>query len=207
VILLYSIGILAGYLVGSIPTAYLIVRFKAGYDVRTKGSGNIGAYNAYDVTQSKKIGVLVALLDIAKGLLATVLAGQIPGGTFWFQAAVLSSVLIGHNYPVWLKFHGGRGLASAAGGFCVLGVSYTIVWCLTWFMTYRTTKDILKGNIVAILLTPLVLLVIPIGWIDAVMIRQISATDYRIYSFILSGILILSHIKPMKGIIDARRHS
>jgi acyl phosphate:glycerol-3-phosphate acyltransferase len=205
VILLFSIAILGGYLVGSIPTAYLIVRYKAGHDVRTKGSGNIGAYNAYDVTQSKGIGVLVAFLDIVKGLLMTLLAGQILGGDFTVQATALSCVLIGHNYPVWLGFHGGRGLASAAGGSLVTGVSYLILWCLTWFIFYRKTKDILKGNIAAILLTPFLLLLIPADWIEALMIRQISATDYRIFSFILSGILLLSHLKPFREIIQSYR--
>ena len=192
------IGIFAGYLVGSIPTAYLIVRLRAGLDVRTQGSRNVGALNAYNVTQSKKTGIVVGILDGLKGLAVALAAGQLLGGSFWIQSLTLSGAIIGHNYPVWLRFHGGRGLSTAAGGMFAIGISYTIVWCLTWFISSKFFKGVLHVNLAAIILAPIILLMLPSAWIEAVMVRKVPATDYRFFSFILSGILLMSHWNAVK---------
>jgi glycerol-3-phosphate acyltransferase PlsY len=195
-----------GYCVGAIPTAYLIVRLASGKDVRTNGSGNVGAFNAFDVTESKRIGIVVGLLDGLKGFTAAFIAGQVLGADFWLQATALFGALIGHNYSVWLKFRGGRGLAPAAGGMCVIGFGYMIVWCITWFASFKCLHDILRANLIAILLAPLVLLVIPATWIDIVMIRPANATDYRLFSFIVSGILLLSHLDVIKKLAKKRNN-
>jgi glycerol-3-phosphate acyltransferase PlsY len=196
--LIVIIGIFAGYLVGSIPTAYLIVRLRAGLDVRTQGSRNVGALNAYNVTQSKKTGIVVGILDGVKGLAVALAAGQLLGGSFWMQSSALSGAIIGHNYPIWLRFHGGRGLSTAAGGMFAIGISYTIVWCLTWFISSKFFKGVLNVNLVAIILAPIILLMLPSVWIEAVMVRKVPATDYRFFSFILSGILLMSHWNAVK---------
>jgi acyl phosphate:glycerol-3-phosphate acyltransferase len=199
------ISILGGYLVGSIPTAYLIVRRRAGLDIRTQGSRNVGAFNALNVTQSKKTGIVVGILDAAKGLAVALVAGQLLGGSFLIQSSALSGAIIGHNYPVWLRFHGGRGLSTAAGGLFAIGVSYTIVWCLTWFISFKIIKDVLNANLVAIFLTPVVILILPSTWIDIFMIREVSATDYRFFSFILSGIFLMSHWNTVKILLKIER--
>ena len=201
--LLFSI--FGGYLFGSIPTAFLIVRLRSGIDIRKNGSGNVGAFNSYDVTQSKQIGIIVGVLDALKGFFVAFAAWHVLGGSFWNQSAALGSALIGHNYPVWLRFKGGRGLAPAAGGMFAIGISYTIVWCATWFIAFKCAKDILKGNIIAIILTPIILLIMPSAWIQAVMVHDISATDYRIFSFIMSGIHLFSHWEPLKEIIQHKQ--
>jgi acyl phosphate:glycerol-3-phosphate acyltransferase len=195
------ISIFGGYLVGSIPTAYLIVRRKAGIDIRKKGSGNVGAHNSYSVTQSKQIGIIVGFLDGIKGFIVAFAVGQLLGGSFLNQSTALCSALIGHNYPVWLRFRGGRGLAPAAGGMCAIGLSYTFVWCLTWFVAYKSLKDILKANLAAIILTPMILVLIPSAWIKVVMMRDISATDYLVFSSIMSGIHLMGHWQPLNDII------
>ena len=198
------ISIIGGYLIGSIPTAYLLVLRRAAIDIRKTGSGNVGAFNSYNVTNSKMIGILVGVLDGLKGYIVAVTAGQILGGSFWNQSAALCGALIGHNYPCWLRFRGGRGLAPAAGGMFAIGISYTIIWCATWVVAFESAKDILKANIAAIILAPIILLAIPSAWIDAVMVRDISATDYRVLTFILSGILLLSHWHPLKEIVQRK---
>ena len=195
------ISFIGGYLFGSIPTAYLIVRRRAGIDIRKTGSGNVGAFNSYDVTRSKQIGIMVGVLDGIKGFIVALAAWQLLGGSFWIQSTALCGALIGHNYPVWLHFRGGRGLAPAAGGMFAIGISYTIVWCVTWAIVFKIEKDVLKANIFAILLTPMILLIVPSAWIEAVMVHNISATDYRIFSFIMSSIHLLSHWQPLKEII------
>jgi glycerol-3-phosphate acyltransferase PlsY len=191
-------SIIGGYLLGSVPTAYLIVRRSKGIDIRNNGSGNVGAYNSYDVTQSKSIGIIVGLLDGLKGFIVAYASGPLLGGSFVIQSAALCAALLGHNYPIWLRFHGGRGLAPAAGGMCAIGLSYTLVWGLTWVLAYMSVKDILKANIVAIILSPIVLMLIPALWIQLLMMRNISATDYIVFSSIMSGIHLLSHWGPLK---------
>ncbi len=187
------LSVALGYLIGSIPTAFLVVRLKAGIDIRKSGSGNVGAFNTFDVTGSKKIGLLVGILDALKGFIPTLVAGQILHISFWMQAMVFFAILVGHIYPVWLRFHGGRGLASAAGGSFAIGISYTIIWCAIWLIFYKIIKDINRANVIAILATPLLLLLIPSAWIEMLMMRQISATDYTVCSITLSALLLLSH--------------
>jgi glycerol-3-phosphate acyltransferase PlsY len=166
--------------------------------VRTQGSRNVGALNAYTVSQSKKTGIIVGILDGIKGLAITLAAGQLLGGSLWIQSLALGGAVIGHNYPIWLRFHGGRGLSTAAGGMLAIGVSYTIVWCLIWFISFKIIKDILNANLIAIFLTPVIMLILPSTWIDMFMIREVSITNYQIISFILSGILLLSHWDAVK---------
>jgi acyl phosphate:glycerol-3-phosphate acyltransferase len=196
--LIIIVCIFAGYLIGSIPTAYLVVRLRAGLDLRTEGSGNVGALNSFYVTQSKSTAIIVGVLDGLKGLIIAFAAGQFLGGSFWSQSLALLSGIIGHNYPVWLRFHGGRGLATAAGGMFAIGIIYTITWCVTWFISFKIIKDIVIANVIAIVLAPILMLLIPSTWIEILMIREASITDYRIFSFLLSGILLLSHIDVVK---------
>lgn len=118
----------AAYLIGSIPFSFLVVRVVAGRDIRREGSHNVGATNVAR-TAGKVPGVIALLLDIAKGYAAVVMARWLvarpgwpfPAGTaawesreFWIALAGLIAVLA-HMYPAWLKFHGGKGVATAAG--------------------------------------------------------------------------------------------
>lgn len=184
---------------------YLAVRLKAGIDIRRTGSGSVGAFNSYDVTQSKRIGIFVGIVDGLKGFIAALIAFQFVEGPFLIQSSVLCAALIGHNYPIWLKFQGGKGLATFAGGTFAIGLSYTIVWCVLWFISYIRIKDIIKANILAILTTPVILLLLPSAWIEIVMMRNINATEYRFFSSIISGILIISHWGSIKEIIQNKK--
>lgn len=185
--------VVCGYLIGSIPTAYLLVRRKSGIDIRNAGSGNVGAFNTFDVTKSKSFGIIVGLVDATKGFAVTATLGWAFRAPFEMQAAGLLGAILGHNYPVWLKFKGGRGLATGAGGFFAVGVAYTLVWCFSWAGVYAVKKDILTGNLAAIVATPIILLILPAGWIEALSVSQYSVSSYRIFAFILSAVLILSH--------------
>lgn len=193
------------YLIGSIPTAYLVVRRKAGIDIRKAGSGNVGAFNSFDVTKSKSTGITVGLLDALKGFAVTATLGWVLGAPFDVQATGLLGVIIGHNYPVWLKFKGGRGLATGAGGMFAIGLMYTLVWCLLWAAVFGSKKDILLGNLSAILLTPLILLLIPGSWIEYLSVTQCSVSSFRILAFVLSSVLFLSHLDVVKDLRTKRR--
>src|SRR5258707_9712966 len=109
--------ILFGYAVGSVPFAYLLAR-RAGVDVRVAGSGNVGAANVLR-TSGTPLGLTVMILDIGKGA-ASVLAAYAGAGSHNSMAAAGAAAVVGHIYPIWLRFHGGKGVAVAAGVFTPL---------------------------------------------------------------------------------------
>ncbi len=110
------------YLIGSLPTGYLAARLVRGVDIRTVGSGSIGATNVRRL-MGKGWGIFVALVDMFKGALALLLVAHagVPGnGAFSGDASLLLAlsalaVVVGHNYPIWLKFRGGKGVATTYG--------------------------------------------------------------------------------------------
>lgn len=106
---------LAGYLLGSIPTAWLLARRRRGQDIRQLGDGNMGAENAARLL-GRNAGVFVALVDVGKGLAAILLARLLTGlEPSWPAALPGLAAIIGHSWPLWLRGPGGRGAATAAG--------------------------------------------------------------------------------------------
>jgi glycerol-3-phosphate acyltransferase PlsY len=119
--------LVGAYLLGGVPFGYLLVRMKTGRDVRAMGSGNIGATNVLRTT-SRALGVITLLLDIAKGYLAVWAAGRLSGGSpVWMSAAALA-VMAGHAFPVFLRFRGGKAVASFVGAFlCLTPLALAVV--------------------------------------------------------------------------------
>lgn len=116
----YIVAAVVGYLWGSIPFGYLLVRIFTGEDVRASGSGNIGATNV--ARKSPALGIATLVLDAAKGLAAVVFARMAFGGShrhLIIATAALFAVC-GHLFPVWLRFHGGKGVATSLGAFVLL---------------------------------------------------------------------------------------
>jgi acyl phosphate:glycerol-3-phosphate acyltransferase len=112
-ILKFILLFLAAYLVGSIPMAYLAVKYFYKADIRQYGSGSVGGSNVFR-NFSKKLGIAVGLYDAAKGILVVWIA-YLLGLDIAFQVAVGTGVVVGHNWPVFLRFNAGRGLATTAG--------------------------------------------------------------------------------------------
>jgi glycerol-3-phosphate acyltransferase PlsY len=114
-----GLATLIAYLLGSIPFGYLIVRWQKGIDVRATGSGSIGATNV--MRNLGVVGFVVTfILDVGKGIAAVLLAGRLTAhNPVWVAAAAVAAVL-GHCFPVWLKFHGGKGVATGVGVFIAL---------------------------------------------------------------------------------------
>ena len=110
--------VIAAYLIGSIPFGYLIVRQKLGGDIRESGSGGTGATNV-SRRAGKAAGVLTLLLDAAKGSGAVLIAKAV-AGDHWVVAFAAIAALVGHIFPVWLGFRGGKGVATGVGVFLVL---------------------------------------------------------------------------------------
>src|SRR5277367_3719984 len=111
-----ALAVVAAYLIGGIPFGLIVVKLMTGADVRASGSGNIGATNVLRTT-GRLAGVATLLLDIAKGYLAVWIAQRLTGGDqLWMSAAALA-VMAGHAYPVFLRFQGGKAVASFIGAF------------------------------------------------------------------------------------------
>jgi acyl phosphate:glycerol-3-phosphate acyltransferase len=147
--------ILAGYLAGSVPFAFLLAR-RAGIDVRLAGSGNVGAANVMRTTGTGR-AVTVMILDMAKGAVAVALASATPGGTA-VAAASGAAAIVGHIYPVWLRFHGGKGVAVAAGVFTVLAPAATGIAAGLFLVTVWATRYVSLGSIAASVALP------PVAW-------------------------------------------
>jgi len=145
------VAVLAAYLIGSIPFALLLAR-QWGADLRLVGSGNIGAANVMRAS-GLTAGVLVALLDIGKGAASVWLAARISDSGELPAVAGLAAI-VGHIYPVWLRFRGGKGVATACGVFSML-TPVAIPPVLALFAaTVWLTKYISLGSVVATLALP-----------------------------------------------------
>ncbi len=143
--------ILFGYIVGSVPFAYLLAR-RAGIDVRVAGSGNVGAANVLR-TSGTPLGLIVMVLDVAKGA-ATVLAAYAGAGSGHSIAAAGVAAIVGHIYPVWLRFHGGKGVAVAAGVFGVLAPLATMIAAVVFVTTVWMTRVVSLGSLAATVALP-----------------------------------------------------
>jgi glycerol-3-phosphate acyltransferase PlsY len=117
--------LLVPYLFGSVPTAYLVVRWSRGIDIRKYGSGNVGASNVWRLT-SKPLAIVVIIFDLAKGMVMVWIA-QWVGLSLTGQVAVGLAAIVGHNWPVFLRFNGGRGVLTALGVALVLPVINNLV--------------------------------------------------------------------------------
>lgn len=195
----YVFSLLGGYLVGSIPIGYLLVKYRSRLDLRDSGSRNVGALNAGVVSGSKSLGITVGVLDGVKGL-AAVTASWLITGSFWISAVALIGAVVGHNYPVWLKFKGGRGLATACGGLFAVGIGYTIVWCTLWSVLKWQRQSILRSNVIATLATPAILFLLPVQALSFLMVLPAEPAEYRIFCVCLSVVLLLSHVDAFKEV-------
>ena len=124
--------IVGAYLLGSIPTAYLVAKWSRGIDLRQYGSGNVGATNLLLAT-SKRLGIPVILFDLAKGALMVWVA-QIVGLETYLQLIVGLAAVIGHNWPVFLRFSGGRGILTALGVAIIIAPKLTLVLLIMAFL-------------------------------------------------------------------------
>ena len=150
----YIIIAVTSYLLGSIPFGYLLVRMFRGQDIRASGSGNIGATNV--ARSSPALGVITLLLDAGKGLLAVAHAMHMAHDhansapqmyTFMCLAALFA--VVGHIFPVWLKFRGGKGVATAVGGFLLLAPEAVLGSLIVFLLIVLSFRYISLGSVVA----------------------------------------------------------
>jgi len=157
---LFTAGI--SYLLGSIPFGYILVRTFRGQDIRTRGSGNIGATNV--ARSSPALGILTLVLDAGKGFLAVYLAififnrtslGYNDARLYPMMSLATLSAIVGHMFPIWLNFQGGKGVAAAFGGFLLFAPRAILGAVIVFLLIILITRYVSLASVIATAIFPL----------------------------------------------------
>lgn len=190
--------VLGAYLLGAIPFSFLLVRLR-GLDIRTVGSGNVGATNALRAA-GKAVGVLALMLDAAKGVAAVLLARRI-GAPAEIVAAAAAAAVLGHMFPVFLGFRGGKGVATAGGA---LGSLEPIVFLATlaiFVLVVLLWRYVSLGSILAVLGFPALLwLFSRAGWIAP------APGPLLLGSTAIALLIVLRHQSNIRRLLDGSEH-
>jgi acyl phosphate:glycerol-3-phosphate acyltransferase len=151
--MLFALSIILAYLLGSIPTAYIAGRLTRGEDIRKLGGGNMGAANAAREL-GLKVGIIVLVVDIAKGAGAVLIAKALGVPQIWVFLAGFAAV-VGHCWPVWLKFWGGKGAATSIGVFLALAPLPFLCAAPIAILVIYFTSNVVLGMAVGFLFSPL----------------------------------------------------
>jgi glycerol-3-phosphate acyltransferase PlsY len=198
----YLISAIIGYLFGSIPTAYILLKKTSGIDITKAGSGNVGAMNSYEITNSKLIGILVLIIDFLKGMIPALIVLHLFESSFFIAALSVIFAIFSHCFNPWLGLKGGRGLATAAGGSIVVFPALLVCWIIFWILVYLIKKDIHIANVFATILSLVSVLsfykyLIQFGYPQPVLVNELLL-------FTSAGLLIIfiKHIEPLKEILS-----
>jgi len=193
----FIISAIIGYILGSLPTAYILLKRK-GIDITKSGSGNVGAFNSLEVSKSKLTGFIVFAVDFTKGLVSVLLAKFLFGNQFEFQITALLFAVFSHCYSPWLKFKGGKGLATGAGGTIILMPVILGLWIIFWIFLYVYKKNIQVANSAASGLVGL------LAFFTSDILNKYSnppATNNNFFGWmtlILFLVILTKHIIPLK---------
>src|SRR5215471_10524380 len=169
------LALVIAYLSGAIPFGYLLVKWKTGADVRAKGSGNIGATNVMR-TSGRLAGILTLALDIAKGYFAVWMAGRLSQGDAAVMSAAAVTVMAGHAYPIFLRFQGGKAVASFVGAFLCLTPAAIAVEVVVFVVVVAWTRHISLGSIVGAATFPLAVWIVAKAPLPALVAALIAST-------------------------------
>jgi len=185
------------YLIGSIPTGFIVLKKTRNIDITKNGSGNVGALNSFEITNSKFIGVSVFVLDLLKGILCILIVKYLFGNFFNYQMIGLNSAVLAHSYSPWIKFSGGRGLATAAGGCMILSLPVLFLWIFIWLMSYLIKKNIHIANCIA------TISIIAAGFAFTDVMNKYSTPPaihqscFAVLTGLLMFIILTKHISPL----------
>lgn len=210
-----NLGLLAiagvAYLIGSFPTAWVVRRIMTGTDIRKEGTGNVGARNLYDVSQSKAAGIGVMLFDMFKGAIVVLLAQNFHEGSFAATAWAAVGVVAGHNYSIFLGFDGGRGLATATGVLTAMSPLPLVFWILGYLTgNYVIRKQVHIASMSGILATAILVWSVPNSVLDKANFLSLAGeeiTEFRIAVSVVSFVLFLRHVGAVRealrlGLVD-----
>lgn len=199
--LLGILSIIIGYLLGSIPTAYIVSRMRKGVDIRNVGSGNMGAANVMRQIGAHE-GIFVGLIDVAKGAVAILIAQTLNISELWVFGTGFGA-LVGHNFPVFASFRGGRGSATIIGIFLVLAPLSMLVTLVIIAIPFFTTRKFGAAILIGFALLPLFI------WLfegSLMLVRYVLAIDLFMLVRNLSGIKQVLAKGIVKDIIYDRQH-
>ena len=197
------------YLLGSIPFGYLIVRATQGADIRETGSGGTGATNV-SRRAGKALGVLTLVLDALKGAAAVLFAAwvlripifdemqfyKVPEQTFWVIAAAGVAAIVGHMFPVWLSFRGGKGVATSVGVFGILAPWAILFTAVLFALIVWSTRYVSLGSIVAAVTLPAVVLLHSIRKLRIGLLPTIAA------AIASASLIIFAHRENIRRLVN-----
>ena len=185
------VAIIASYLIGAIPTAYIVVRMIDGSDIREQGSGNVGATNVLRILGKPWFAVTL-VCDIAKGYLPVLLVVQLFPSQELLQSLCVVAVISGHTWPVFLKFKGGKGVATSTGAFFALAPGVMLGTALVWFIMIFLTKIVSVSSIAG-----------GLTFIVLVFVLK-EPLVVKIFGSILAILVIYKHKENIKRIIKGK---
>ncbi len=197
----YLLSAVIGYLFGSIPTAYLLLKKTHGIDVTIAGTGNVGAMNSYEVTNSKWIGIIVLIIDFLKGMIPVFIVLYFLESSFFIASLSVLFAVFSHCFNPWLGFKGGRGLATAAGGSAAIFPPMLIAWIVFWILVYIIKKDIHIANIFATVLSLVSILTFYQYLISFAYPQPVLVNELLLFTSAGLMIIFIKHIEPLKDII------
>lgn len=202
----YIIWGLISYIIGTFPSALFIIKFVKGTDIRKEGSGNIGAMNSYDITGKKWVGLSVFFLDALKGFLAVFLVKMFFSNLLIPLTVSAFCVVLGHNFNVFLKFKGGRGLATSVGAYSLINPLMIIFWAIMWLVGYYVIKrNVHVANTFATVFMPLMFYYTPeqiTGLLNFTLDGNKISTAISMIPLAL--LILIRHLKPLSELLKAR---
>ena len=197
--LVFAAVALVSYLLGSIPAGYIAGRI-AGIDIRHAGSGNIGATNVTRVL-GKRYGYPVFIVDFLKGLMAVSLsiliekrAQPISAPTELFGIVAAISSVIGHAFPVWLSFKGGKGVATSMGALFGLMPFMALIGIAVWVITFEVTRYVSVASMTAALAVPISILIL-------MPLKQTGGAVLLYFSICLAALVIFRHSSNLSRLV------
>ncbi len=180
-----------GYLFGSIPFGFLLVRALQGADIRAVGSGNIGATNVF--RKSRWAGIITLLLDGGKGYLAVVTARLICNDPTWQGVAAVAAI-VGHVFTVWLNFKGGKGVATGCGAYLAIAPAAVLTTLAVFVLTVTLTRYISLASILATATFPLW------AWL------QNHPPQVLIWAALGSALIVAMHHQNIRRLVSGKEH-
>jgi acyl phosphate:glycerol-3-phosphate acyltransferase len=203
----YLINSIIGYLLGSFPSAYILLKKTSGRDITKEGSGNVGAMNSFEVTNSKSIGISVFLIDFLKGLFSTLLPFFLFPGEFIYPALALLFAVFSHCYNPWINFKGGRGLATAAGGAAFMFPFLLVTWGMLWVIFMVMRNNILLANISATVLSLFVVFATSGIASKYAFPKPVNSDVLLMVSSAVLVLIFIKHIEPLKELIQEQKNN
>ncbi len=189
--------LLAAYIIGATPFGYFAGRLK-GIDIREHGSGNIGATNVLR-TLGKSVGIPVFVLDVLKGAIPVIIAQQLfPESDMIAVLAALGAIL-GHTFTFWLRFKGGKGVATSGGAILALVPLALLGGLIAWLAVFYSTRYVALASIVAAVAIPVVVGIQALIW-------QTTGFSLLIFSVIVGALVIWRHRSNITRLMDGTEH-